>query len=109
MKGSWTASTSLSRASKPSRRARSANLTSISRIVLMSLTRGFRLMPRSFGKVMNCFREVDAIVAPNVAPKISRIADGFRNAAGEPPSRRSASIMTPRQSMMPIPPSIAYA
>ncbi len=61
----------------------------------MSLTRGFMLMPRSLGKVMNCFIEVEAIVAPNVAPKISRIADGLMNAAGEPPSSTSATIMAP--------------
>jgi hypothetical protein len=48
----------------------------------MSLTRGFMLMPKSLGNVMNCFSDVEAIVAPNVAPKISRIADGLRNAIG---------------------------
>jgi hypothetical protein len=38
-----------SRASRPSRRARSANLTSISRIVPMSLTRGFMLIRAAWG------------------------------------------------------------
>ena len=52
---------------------------------------------------MNCLTEVEAIVAPNVAPKISRIADGLMNAAGEPPSSTSATIMAPRQIMIPSP------
>jgi len=78
-------------------------------MVAMSLTRGFSDMPNSFGKVLNCVREVEAIVAPKVAPKISRIADGLRNATGDPPSRTSATIMAPRQSMIPSPPSIAWA
>ena len=55
---------------------------------------------------MNCLTEVEAIVAPKVAPKISRIAEGLRNAAGEPPSRTSATIMATTQRMMPIPASM---
>ena len=73
----------------------------------MSLTRGFMLIPTSLGNFMNCLREVDAIVAPKVAPKMSRMADGFRNAIGEPPSRTSATIMAPTQIRIPRPPSIA--
>ncbi len=73
----------------------------------MSLTRGFMLNPSSLGKVMNCLTEVDAIVAPNVAPKISRIAEGLAKATGEPPSRMSATIMAAMQTMMPMPESIS--
>ena len=75
----------------------------------MSLTRGFMLSASILGKVMNCLTEVDAIVAPNVAPKIRRIAEGLMNAAGEPPSKTSATIMATMQRMMPMPASIVSA